>query len=1255
MTPSPRQDAGVVPCAERPVTNTQQQTSAPPPPFDHNTLERNLGALAFRSASAVRDIRAAQPSFGVTFLHSDDNLLTARLDKSGGRLLASARAADTEAKRLAESVDIKASAAIVVRGFALGHHLRHLAQRVSGTGLIICFEPDVSLLRDVLGRIDCTPWLSQTRFILITRADETGPTAAGLEGLEGLVAAGVSLVDHPSSKLRIGTDGETFANTLTTVVKGVRTNVITTLAHSEITLRNLLGNANVYLHAPGIADLKDSQKDRPAIVVSAGPSLRRNIDILLTPGIRDRVVIIAAQTVLKQLLSKGIKPHFVTALDYHEISSRFYEGLTREDVEGVTLVVEPKANCAILRAFPGTIRCVHDDTLTRVLGKSLARDMGQLPMGATVAHLSYYLARYLGCDPVLLIGQDLGFTDGQYYAPGAAIHQVWSAELNDFCSLEMLEWQRIMRMRAHLRKTLDQQGRPVFTDEQMATYLLQFERDFLRDKDAGKTTIDATEGGVLKQHTRIMPLRKALEQLGALRTTSATSPSPSAAPAASSLEVSFTADVAAPADAPLAPTQPLATFPTPSPTTDRKQALCARLETLSRECTTIRGACAETIEDLSKMLKHHSDQALVNRLIDRVQKRAVEITSLEANWLVQHLNQTGQFNRFKADRAIELDDSLSPLEKQRKQIERDVQNVTWLRESASTASDMLADTLAATKTGVAPTRSVTPQSIDLADQTGVDGRRRNVWACVWVDHARSAIGPRALDQQVVFAGKNHASILAAALDRLSQLKELDGVLLITGNALRTESLLSPLGHDTSRKEWFFQQGKKPIRVHTVTDQQAELVQSRLSSVRAARLWSRQSWRTGIANLSVYDELLHPALWNSLARQHGIDAALLVGADWIALDPTTTDTIIARYREAPRRHAFCFSQAGVGLAGAVVGSDILAQLAGFTHRSDADTSNSARAILGTLGQLVGYHPRTPQPDPIAKPFCVQVPPAMRDVLVRCTYDDANFRAFVEHASQTNVTLSAGSEVATAFSSWLESAATKLPEVFELSTCSRDVADTASLASRLRIASHAAADAGQPLALTIHDASGSGPWRELASLAKPLGFAGVHVHTSHEHITRTQGESLIEALDLGVDVVSIGMPGDTPETWLARSHRDTIEQCWEAMQHALDERTKRGPACLPRTWFVPRLTRCDATYEDIESFVDRWMLTCGCCALDTPTAIDAPPHSRIEPLPQPANVVAKHAWSRVTINADSLVAPFAPQKLLLEPSPQIVPAI
>src|SRR5690606_37134724 len=86
-------------------------------------------------------------------------------------------------------------------------------------------------------------------------------------------------------------------------------------------------------------------------------------------------------------------------------------------------------------------------------------------------------------------------------------HYVWAPELGPFNTLEMMEWQRIVRHRQHLKKLQDAQGHPIYSDEQMLTYLKQFERDFAV---AEQTIIDATEGGLPKLDTVRMPLADAL-------------------------------------------------------------------------------------------------------------------------------------------------------------------------------------------------------------------------------------------------------------------------------------------------------------------------------------------------------------------------------------------------------------------------------------------------------------------------------------------------------------------------------------------------------------------------------------------------------------------------------------------------------------------------------------------------------------------------------------------------------------------------
>lgn len=254
--------------------------------------------------------------------------------------------------------------------------------------------------------------------------------------------------------------------------------------------------ANLYPHAPGV-------------VVSAGPSLSRNVDLLR--GQEQCFPIAATQTVLRYLLHKGIKPRFVCAIDYHPISARFYEGITKRDVHGTTLVCQAACHPSIPKAWPGEVLFCGNDLLDQILGLPPSPT---LPAVGTVALLCYHLLRYCGCDPVILVGQDLAFTDGQYYHAGAAIHDVWASELGEFNSLEAMEHQRIVRNK-HTNTTIkDRDGNDITTDAQMQSYAVEMSTQFLRDKANGLVTVDATEGGCAKDGVEYMTLRAAMDKYG---------------------------------------------------------------------------------------------------------------------------------------------------------------------------------------------------------------------------------------------------------------------------------------------------------------------------------------------------------------------------------------------------------------------------------------------------------------------------------------------------------------------------------------------------------------------------------------------------------------------------------------------------------------------------------------------------------------------------------------------------------------------
>jgi hypothetical protein len=336
----------------------------------------------------------------------------------------------------------------------------------------------------------------------------------------------------------------------------------------------------------------------------------------------------------------GVEPHFVTSLDYHEICTRFFEHLPSS--LRTELVAEPKATSAIFAMYPGPVSILGNEYAEGMLSE-MKLDKERLPGGATVAHLAYYLAEHLGCDPIVFVGQDLGFSDGLCYAPGTSYEDVWRPELGRFCTVEMKQWEQIVRERFILRRIPDFEGRPMYTEERLFTYLQQFERDFGGSK---ARIIDATEGGAAKRGATPMKLADVLETYCR---------------------------------------EPLAdAFPHhPGMRWDRIPGCIASLRNRLDEAAAIERISRETIPLLSEIHDHLDDQARVNRTIVRLDALRSRMNEFGACYdLITQLTQNTELKRFEADRKISAS-KLDAAEKQRRQVGRDIANVTGIVDAAA--------------------------------------------------------------------------------------------------------------------------------------------------------------------------------------------------------------------------------------------------------------------------------------------------------------------------------------------------------------------------------------------------------------------------------------------------------------------------------------------------------------------------------------------------------------------------------------------
>ena len=556
-----------------------------------------------------------------------------------------------EAERFAASVSIEEKFCLVVSGLGLGYHVQALFERLRGDSFILCTEPSIPLVATALTCVDLADAIASNRLIILTDDDKAN-LHRQLEHHNTVMMLGVQFVHHPPS-MRVAEKAQSVITAaIAEFVSFTRMTLMTLVSNSQITCKNIAMNLVTYVTTPPIDILRDRFAGNPAIVVSAGPSLARNVDQL--GDLKGRAVICAVQTAIRPLTARGIVPDFITSLDFHEMSRKFFENVG--DLTRSHLVAEPKATWHVADNYPGPVSLLDNNWARLLIGDELAGRDG-LKAGATVAHLAFYLAVYMGCNPIIFVGQDLAFTGSVYYIPGVEIHHAWRSELNRFCSIEQKEWDRIVRGRPILRRVPGVEGGEVYTDELLTAYLEQFEKDI---SEVQREVINATEGGARIRGTETMTLREAAERF-------------------------CRRDIDPDRFAYLSTVR--------WRDDSRLNATEGRLERRIEELDNATALCDELLGLLRELDGLTHQPARFNQRLVRVDELRDKIRQESRTYrLVNSFTQLAELRRFSADRRIstlEVDDAKRP----KRQIARDIEFITAVRDGAVEIKPILADAL----------------------------------------------------------------------------------------------------------------------------------------------------------------------------------------------------------------------------------------------------------------------------------------------------------------------------------------------------------------------------------------------------------------------------------------------------------------------------------------------------------------------------------------------------------------------------------
>ena len=313
-----------------------------------------------------------------------------------------------EAMRWVEKYEFKnRRTTIALLGFGAGYHLRALMKKLRPDTMFFIFEPQESLFSFVCRYVDITDLINNDRVKLFVNADQRGLFVN--EAIKDVVTFNAETEGISTPFYASDDEFDACCDALSGIMSGQRNYQ---KARGRASLRCRLYAWNHMREASVLKSLREAlPKGIPAVIVSAGPSLNKNVDVL--KKIKGHAFIMSSDRALNVLDEHGIEPDVVLSAEPVKDPSF----LKYKVAEKISLLCSMQTNYESQKLFKG--RCIYFHALYyegELFGEKVEADLEAVDLGGNVSGACFVACEKLGIDTIILIGQDMAYLDGKHHA-----------------------------------------------------------------------------------------------------------------------------------------------------------------------------------------------------------------------------------------------------------------------------------------------------------------------------------------------------------------------------------------------------------------------------------------------------------------------------------------------------------------------------------------------------------------------------------------------------------------------------------------------------------------------------------------------------------------------------------------------------------------------------------------------------------------------------------------------------------------------
>ncbi|MCM1178984.1 MAG: DUF115 domain-containing protein [Clostridium sp.] len=396
-----------------------------------------------------------------------------------------------EAEKFAKKIQLTDNSVIAFMGIGNGIIVKAIAEQLNEEAQLYIYEPSKELFAFVMQYFDLSEILRDKRIkIFVEGINEQYFDLVLTYNIDN-VNIGVTILEtHPKYRELFPEKFESFSKQFKDCRNSALVNMKTIIEQQTTMVRNAILNVADLVYSKMTADFVGAfPKGMPAILVSGGPSLDKNFEVLKQA--KGKALILAVDRTAQYLLDRDIVPDMFCSLDYRK-SVRLFQD---ERLKQVPFLYMSDLNHAVLDVLGrenlifGTTSLKFYNWLIGEFGKKGI----DLPIGGSVATLGYSFVKMTGINRLILVGQDLALTGGANYA-GGMVSGV--SDLDEYDTMEVP---------GNVEDTVTTRG-------DYYVYLKWFEQAVKEANESGMEVINATEGGAKIEGTEIMPLQEAVDR-----------------------------------------------------------------------------------------------------------------------------------------------------------------------------------------------------------------------------------------------------------------------------------------------------------------------------------------------------------------------------------------------------------------------------------------------------------------------------------------------------------------------------------------------------------------------------------------------------------------------------------------------------------------------------------------------------------------------------------------------------------------------